>query len=216
MNCGCSVFWPQYLERPLEKASLVSNLCLHLCVFCVLQGFFRRSIQKNMVYTCHREKNCIINKVTRNRCQYCRLQKCLEVGMSKECEYPSKCPTQNSLLPLQPAGMSTLGLFQNHPLVPCVTHSLLSNCQATLALLCGIIKHHIGNASNISSCAKYILHCGSCHITKSLLLSFPPFHIARLVTISCIYATPNNALWDALSIWTPHQNGLTSIMCTMS
>ncbi|CAB1433055.1 unnamed protein product [Pleuronectes platessa] len=48
------------------------------------QGFFRRSIQKNMVYTCHREKNCIINKVTRNRCQYCRLQKCFAVGMSKE------------------------------------------------------------------------------------------------------------------------------------
>uniref|UniRef100_A0A8C9N097 Retinoic acid receptor alpha n=1 Tax=Serinus canaria TaxID=9135 RepID=A0A8C9N097_SERCA len=48
------------------------------------QGFFRRSIQKNMVYTCHRDKNCIINKVTRNRCQYCRLQKCFEVGMSKE------------------------------------------------------------------------------------------------------------------------------------
>lgn len=50
------------------------------------QGFFRRSIQKNMVYTCHRDKNCQINKVTRNRCQYCRLQKCFEVGMSKEGE----------------------------------------------------------------------------------------------------------------------------------
>ncbi|KAG9353493.1 hypothetical protein JZ751_018095 [Albula glossodonta] len=49
-------------------------------------GFFRRSIQKNMVYTCHRDKNCQINKVTRNRCQYCRLQKCFEVGMSKEGE----------------------------------------------------------------------------------------------------------------------------------
>ncbi|XP_023508328.1 retinoic acid receptor alpha isoform X2 [Equus przewalskii] len=48
------------------------------------KGFFRRSIQKNMVYTCHRDKSCIINKVTRNRCQYCRLQKCLEVGMSRE------------------------------------------------------------------------------------------------------------------------------------
>ncbi|KAM6957796.1 LOW QUALITY PROTEIN: retinoic acid receptor alpha-B-like [Aplochiton taeniatus] len=48
------------------------------------KGFFRRSIQKNMVYTCHREKGCVINKVTRNRCQYCRLQKCLKVGMSKE------------------------------------------------------------------------------------------------------------------------------------
>lgn len=60
-------------------------LCLHLSP----QGFFRRSIQKNMVYTCHREKNCIINKVTRNRCQYCRLQKCFGVGMSKECEFHS-------------------------------------------------------------------------------------------------------------------------------
>ncbi|XP_078465390.1 retinoic acid receptor beta-like isoform X4 [Lampetra fluviatilis] len=37
-----------------------------------------------MVYTCPRDKGCVINKVTRNRCQYCRLQKCFEVGMSKE------------------------------------------------------------------------------------------------------------------------------------
>lgn len=37
-----------------------------------------------MVYTCHRERNCQINKVTRNRCQFCRLQKCFQVGMSKE------------------------------------------------------------------------------------------------------------------------------------
>uniref|UniRef100_A0A3P9MYA7 Retinoic acid receptor beta n=1 Tax=Poecilia reticulata TaxID=8081 RepID=A0A3P9MYA7_POERE len=48
------------------------------------KGFFRRSVQKNMVYTCHRDRNCIINKITRNRCQYCRLQKCFAVGMSKE------------------------------------------------------------------------------------------------------------------------------------
>lgn len=40
-----------------------------------------------MIYTCHRDKNCVINKVTRNRCQYCRLQKCFEVGMSKECKW---------------------------------------------------------------------------------------------------------------------------------
>ncbi|CAL1534530.1 unnamed protein product [Lymnaea stagnalis] len=48
------------------------------------KGFFRRSVQKNMQYTCHKEKNCVINKVTRNRCQYCRLQKCVVMGMSKE------------------------------------------------------------------------------------------------------------------------------------
>ncbi|XP_033629028.1 retinoic acid receptor beta-like isoform X1 [Asterias rubens] len=49
------------------------------------KGFFRRSVQKSMQYTCHRDKKCVINKVTRNRCQYCRLQKCFEVGMSKDC-----------------------------------------------------------------------------------------------------------------------------------
>ncbi|XP_046377647.1 retinoic acid receptor RXR-alpha-A-like isoform X1 [Haliotis rufescens] len=48
------------------------------------KGFFRRSVQKNMQYTCHKDKNCPINKVTRNRCQYCRLQKCFAAGMSKE------------------------------------------------------------------------------------------------------------------------------------
>lgn len=48
------------------------------------KGFFRRSVQKNMQYMCHRDKNCVINKVTRNRCQYCRLQKCFAQGMSKE------------------------------------------------------------------------------------------------------------------------------------
>ncbi|KAK1880809.1 Retinoic acid receptor beta, partial [Dissostichus eleginoides] len=62
----------------------VPTRCFSSSVVLFLQGFFRRSIQKNMVYTCHRDKNCIINKVTRNRCQYCRLQKCFGVGMSKE------------------------------------------------------------------------------------------------------------------------------------
>lgn len=66
-----------------------------MCSAC-LQGFFRRSIQKNMVYTCHRDKNCTINKVTRNRCQYCRLHKCFEVGMSKECESDASKPAYHS------------------------------------------------------------------------------------------------------------------------
>ncbi|CAF4440072.1 unnamed protein product [Rotaria socialis] len=48
------------------------------------KGFFRRSVQKNMAYQCNKDQNCEINKVTRNRCQYCRFQKCFSVGMSKE------------------------------------------------------------------------------------------------------------------------------------
>lgn len=48
------------------------------------KGFFRRTVQKNMDYTCHKEKVCPVDRVSRNRCQACRFQKCLEKGMSKE------------------------------------------------------------------------------------------------------------------------------------
>ncbi|PIO62385.1 zinc finger, C4 type [Teladorsagia circumcincta] len=47
-------------------------------------GFFRRTVQKNMEYTCHKEKTCPVDRVSRNRCQACRFQKCLDKGMSKE------------------------------------------------------------------------------------------------------------------------------------
>nr|AAB35577.1 CHR3=DHR3 ecdysteroid receptor homolog [Chironomus tentans, prepupal, salivary gland, Peptide Partial, 29 aa] [Chironomus tentans] len=28
-----------------------------------------------------RNKQCVVDRVNRNRCQYCRLQKCLKLGM---------------------------------------------------------------------------------------------------------------------------------------
>ncbi|XP_071961645.1 orphan steroid hormone receptor 2-like isoform X2 [Antedon mediterranea] len=53
------------------------------------KGFFKRSIRKSLGYTCRSNKDCPINKHHRNRCQYCRLQKCLTMGMkpdSVQCE----------------------------------------------------------------------------------------------------------------------------------
>lgn len=37
-----------------------------------------------MTYACREEKSCIIDKRQRNRCQYCRYQKCLVCGMKRE------------------------------------------------------------------------------------------------------------------------------------
>lgn len=53
------------------------------------KGFFKRSIRKQLGYSCRGSKECPITKHYRNRCQYCRLQKCLAVGMRSECEPPS-------------------------------------------------------------------------------------------------------------------------------
>lgn len=50
------------------------------------KGFFRRSQSSVVNYQCPRNKNCIVDRVNRNRCQYCRLQKCLRLGMSRDGE----------------------------------------------------------------------------------------------------------------------------------
>lgn len=51
------------------------------------KGFFKRSIRKQLAYQCRGTMNCEITKHHRNRCQYCRLQKCLACGMRSDCMY---------------------------------------------------------------------------------------------------------------------------------
>lgn len=48
------------------------------------KGFFRRSQQCHVAYSCTRQQNCPIDRTSRNRCQHCRLQKCLALGMSRD------------------------------------------------------------------------------------------------------------------------------------
>lgn len=48
------------------------------------KGFFKRTVRKDLTYTCRDNRDCIIDKRQRNRCQYCRYQKCLNVGMKRE------------------------------------------------------------------------------------------------------------------------------------
>ncbi|XP_018614704.1 retinoic acid receptor RXR-alpha-A isoform X3 [Scleropages formosus] len=48
------------------------------------KGFFKRTVRKDLTYTCRDNKDCTIDKRQRNRCQYCRYQKCLAMGMKRE------------------------------------------------------------------------------------------------------------------------------------
>lgn len=87
---------------PNEKNGSSNNsicLTMELCVVCGdrasgrhygavscegCKGFFKRSIRKQLGYQCRGSKNCEVTKHHRNRCQYCRLQKCLASGMRSD------------------------------------------------------------------------------------------------------------------------------------
>jgi len=66
------------------------------------KGFFKRTVQKNAKYVCLADKNCPVDKRRRNRCQFCRFQKCLAVGMVKEVVRTDSLKGRRGRLPTKP------------------------------------------------------------------------------------------------------------------
>uniref|UniRef100_A0A4W5LLM4 Nuclear receptor subfamily 2 group F member 2 n=1 Tax=Hucho hucho TaxID=62062 RepID=A0A4W5LLM4_9TELE len=60
------------------------------------KSFFKRSVRRNLSYTCRASRNCPIDQHHRNQCQYCRLKKCVKVGMRRE------AVQRGRMLPTQP------------------------------------------------------------------------------------------------------------------
>ena len=46
------------------------------------KGFFKRTVQRGAKYVCMASRSCPVDKRRRNRCQFCRFQKCLSVSES--------------------------------------------------------------------------------------------------------------------------------------
>ncbi|XP_029581997.1 nuclear receptor subfamily 2 group F member 6 isoform X2 [Salmo trutta] len=63
------------------------------------KSFFKRSIRRNLNYTCRSNRECQIDQHHRNQCQYCRLEKCFRVGMRKEVQRGRIPPSHSSLSP---------------------------------------------------------------------------------------------------------------------
>lgn len=87
------------MKVPAQPSGTILSLTKHICAICGdrssgkhygvyscegCKGFFKRTVRKDLSYTCRDSKHCVIDKRQRNRCQYCRYQKCLAMGMKRE------------------------------------------------------------------------------------------------------------------------------------
>uniref|UniRef100_A0A5S6R3V0 Nuclear receptor domain-containing protein n=1 Tax=Trichuris muris TaxID=70415 RepID=A0A5S6R3V0_TRIMR len=64
---------------------------IYTCEGC--KGFFKRTVQNKRVYRCVvGDGKCTVTKEQRNRCQYCRFQKCLRKGMILEAVREDRMP----------------------------------------------------------------------------------------------------------------------------
>ncbi|XP_035213686.1 nuclear receptor subfamily 2 group C member 1-A-like [Stegodyphus dumicola] len=66
------------------------------------KGFFKRSIRKQLGYACRGNRDCEVTKHHRNRCQYCRLQKCLTMGMRADSVQSERKPADSREKPITP------------------------------------------------------------------------------------------------------------------
>jgi len=76
------------------------------------KGFFKRSIRKQLGYTCRGSKDCEVTKHHRNRCQYCRLQKCLSMGMRSDSVQSERKPAGDKKLGDSPSLMNASHLWR--------------------------------------------------------------------------------------------------------
>ncbi|OQV23984.1 putative Ecdysone-induced protein 75B, isoform B [Hypsibius exemplaris] len=62
------------------------------------KGFFRRCMVKGMHQKCTNNEECEITRFARNSCQFCRLKKCVRVGMSRSASKVGRRPKTTSVL----------------------------------------------------------------------------------------------------------------------
>nr|WIM36152.1 ultraspiracle [Pyrrhocoris apterus] len=91
-NGNKSLNSPYPPNHPLSGSKHLCSICgdrasgkhygVYSCEGC--KGFFKRTVRKDLSYACREDRQCLVDKRQRNRCQYCRYQKCLSMGMKRE------------------------------------------------------------------------------------------------------------------------------------
>ncbi|XP_032671741.1 COUP transcription factor 2 isoform X2 [Odontomachus brunneus] len=95
------------------------------------KSFFKRSVRRNLTYSCRGSRNCPIDQHHRNQCQFCRLKKCLKMGMRREAVQRGRVPPSQPQLPGLPGQFA----LTNGDAVACANLNGHSYLQSYISLL---------------------------------------------------------------------------------
>ncbi|XP_006607934.1 retinoic acid receptor RXR isoform X5 [Apis laboriosa] len=167
-------------NHPLSGSKHLCSICgdrasgkhygVYSCEGC--KGFFKRTVRKDLSYACREEKSCIIDKRQRNRCQYCRYQKCLAMGMKREAVQEERQRTKERD---QSEVESTSSLHSDMPIERILEAEKRVECKMEQQGNYENAVSHICNATNkqlfqLVAWAKHIPHFTSLPLEDQVLL----------------------------------------------
>ncbi|XP_067933749.1 probable nuclear hormone receptor HR38 [Watersipora subatra] len=139
------------------------------------KGFFKRTVQKKAKYVCLAEKKCPVDKRRRNRCQFCRFQKCLAVGMVKEVVRSDSLKGRRGRLPSKPKTPN------DKPVA------------APLPLITTLMRAHLEQATDIPNFLSVGGQCKEKELISELL-----DHLTQTVNVIKIFFTRGNGAFSEL------------------
>ncbi|KAB0798291.1 hypothetical protein PPYR_09284 [Photinus pyralis] len=129
------------------------------------KGFFKRTVQKGSKYVCLADKACPVDKRRRNRCQFCRFQKCLAVGMVKEVVRTDSLKGRRGRLPSKPKSP------QESPPSP------------PISLITALVRAHVDTTPDLAN-LDYSQYCEPCPIEPAMTESEKVQQFYTLLTTS--------------------------------
>ncbi|UJR26128.1 hypothetical protein I4U23_007474 [Adineta vaga] len=131
-------------QRPDTHSSMMNDKQTVECVVCGdkssgkhygqytcegCKSFFKRSVRRNLNYTCRGNRKCPIDTHHRNQCQYCRFARCLKMGMRREAVQRGRVPSVSNTyghFTFPPDAHNYLNNYISH-LVRAESYSFISN-----------------------------------------------------------------------------------------
>ncbi|XP_050429016.1 ecdysone-induced protein 78C isoform X1 [Adelges cooleyi] len=139
------------------------------------KGFFRRSIQKQIEYRCLRDGKCLVIRLNRNRCQYCRFKKCLTVGMSRDSVRYGRVPKRSR----EQLDSETKTVTAADSMVTAAVVTTTTTTPSAPVTIAAVTPEAITTAAAAAAAAVIETNCGSVSVSYDVIAAISQAHLTN-------------------------------------